>query len=109
MNASAIAVDALLAFAVVVELLCCIGVLVMRTALDRLHYLGPAVFFGPLCIMAATMVSTGVLSQAGIKTLVIFLVLLVTGPIDSYVIARVIRHRAAGRLAVRPSDRVQHG
>lgn len=107
MSAGTMAADALLAFGVAIELLCCIGLLVMRTAFDRLHYLGPAVFFGPLCIMLATMIEGGAISQQGIKTLIIFLVLIVTGPIQSYVTARVIRHRAAGEFAVRASDRVQ--
>lgn len=109
MSAANVIVDALVAFGVVVELLCCLGVLLMRTAFDRLHYLGPAIVFGPLCFAIATMISGGALSQAGVKTFVILLVLLVTGPIQSYVTARLLRHRLAGGLALRRSDRIQHG
>ena len=109
MTAQNIAVDALLAFAVFVELLCCAGVLLMRTAFDRVHYLGPAVLFGPLCFAIATMIAGGALSQQGIKTLIVFIVLLVTGPIQSYVTARLIRYRLAGDLALRRSDRIQTG
>lgn len=99
--------DALLAFGAFVELLCCAGVFLMRTPLDRLHYVGPAIIYGPLCFCAAGMVEGGVLSQQGIKMLVVMLVLLVTGPVLSYVTARLIRFRLAGGLALRPSDRIQ--
>lgn len=109
MTAQRIAVDALLAFAVVVELLCCAGVLLMRTAFDRLHYLGPAILFGPFCFAIATMIAGGPLSQQGIKTFIVFIALLVTGPIQSYVTARLIRYRLAGDLALRRSDRIQSG
>lgn len=109
MNAGSVAVDALLAFGVAVELLCCLGVFAMRTAFDRLHYLGPAIVFGPAAIAAAVMLAGGPLSQQGVKSFMILLVLLVTGPIMSYVTARVIRFRADGRLALRPGDRVQGG
>lgn len=108
-TAQNLAVDVLIAFGVAVELLCSLGVLLMRTAFDRLHYLGPAILFGPLCFAIATMIAGGPLSQQGIKTLIVFIVLLVTGPIQSYVTARLIRYRLAGDLALRRSDRIQTG
>ena len=109
MSAQEIAVAALLAFGVFVELLCCAGVLLMRTAFDRLHYLGPAIVFGPLCLALATMIAGGPLSQQGIKALIVFIVLMAGGPIQSYAMARLLRHRLAGSLSLRRSDRIQAG
>ena len=43
----------LLALGVGVELLCCIGMVTMRTAYARLHYFGPATVLGPILIAAA--------------------------------------------------------
>jgi multisubunit Na+/H+ antiporter MnhG subunit len=107
MSAAQIAVDGFLAGGVFVELLCCLGVLAMRTAFDRLHYLGPAVIFGPLCFWAAIAIAGGPLSQQGVKAFIILLVLLVTGPILSYATARLIRHDREGKLELRTADRVQ--
>ena len=44
---SAAVIDVLLAIGVAVELACCVGVLVMGDAYDKLHYLGPATIVGP--------------------------------------------------------------
>ena len=56
MNASSVVVAALLVLGVTIELVCCIGVLVMDDAYDKLHYLGPAAIVGPLVIAAAVVV-----------------------------------------------------
>ena len=47
MSATSVGVACLLAFGVIVELACCVGVLVMHDAYDKLHYLGPAAIVGP--------------------------------------------------------------
>src|SRR5436305_1745217 len=47
------AVDILLALGVACELLCCVGVVVMRTTYDRLHYSGAGATVGPFFFLAA--------------------------------------------------------
>ena len=89
MSASSVAVSALLAFAVAVELTCCLGVLVMDDAYDKLHYLGPAAIVGPLAVAAAVIINES-LSQAGVKTLLTAGLLIVASPVLSHATARAL-------------------
>ncbi len=56
-------VDLLLGLGVAAELLCCLGVAVMRTAYDRLHYLAASTAVGPFLILAALLVREGLSAQ----------------------------------------------
>jgi monovalent cation/proton antiporter MnhG/PhaG subunit len=89
MSATSIAVAALLTFAVAVELACCVGVLVMDDAYDKLHYLGPAAIVGPLAVAAAVILRES-FSQAGIKALLTAALLIVASPVLSHAIARAL-------------------
>jgi multisubunit Na+/H+ antiporter MnhG subunit len=51
-----IAVAVLLMLGVGVELLACLGVMVMTSAYDRLHFTAPATTIGPLAIAAAVII-----------------------------------------------------
>jgi len=87
----------LLGFGVTVEVLCALGVLLMRNSFDRLHYLGPATLLGPLAVAAAVLVDASD-TQARIKAVLIALILLATGPILTHATARAARVRQFGRL-----------
>jgi len=50
------AVDILLGLGVTLELLCCLGVLVMRTTYDRLHYVAAGTTVPAFLILAAVLV-----------------------------------------------------
>ena len=100
MTASSIAVVVLLTFGVAVELGCCLGVLVMDDAYDKLHYLGPAAIVGPLAIAAAIVVRES-LSQAGIKALLTAGLLIVASP--------VLSHATARSLYIRQRDHIEPG
>jgi len=97
MSAATIAVGILLGFGVFVELACCIGVLVMDDAYDKLHYLGPATILGPVAIAAAVVVRES-LSQAGVKAVLTALLLIVASP--------VLSHATARALSIRQRDHV---
>ena len=97
MSVSALVVALLLAVAVGIELLCCLGVLVMRDVFDRLHYLGPATTLGPLALVVAVLVEHSS-AQAIIKILLIGMVLIFTGPVLTHAIARAARVRERGGL-----------
>jgi len=99
MNASSVVVAALLVLGVTIELVCCIGVLVMDDAYDKLHYLGPAAIVGPLVIAAAVVVRES-LSQAGIKALLTAALLIVASP--------VLTHATARALYIRQRDHVEY-
>lgn len=100
MSAASVAVAILITVGVAVELGCCVGVLVMDDAYDKLHYLGPAAIVGPLAIAAAIVVRES-LSQAGIKALLTAGLLTVASP--------VLSHATARALYIRQRDHVEPG
>jgi monovalent cation/proton antiporter MnhG/PhaG subunit len=56
MGAAALVVDVLLVLGVAAELLCVVGVVVMRTTLDRLHYAAAATTIPAFLVLAAVLV-----------------------------------------------------
>jgi multicomponent Na+:H+ antiporter subunit G len=80
----------LLAAGVLVELLCGLGVLMMRTPLDRLHFVAPATTLGPALIAAAVIAGKSGL-QSDLKAVLIALILLLTSPVVTYATAHAVR------------------
>lgn len=76
----------LLVAGVAVELLCCIGVLVMSGVYARLHYSAPA-GLGAVPLAAAILLREG-FSLIGDKGLLIAVFVLLTSPVLSHVTAR---------------------
>jgi len=85
-------VDVLLVLGVAVELACCVGVLVMGDAYDKLHYLGPATTLGPVCVAAAIVVQES-FGQAGVKAILTAALLIVAGPVLAHATARAMSIR----------------
>jgi multicomponent Na+:H+ antiporter subunit G len=94
-SARGVAVAVLLTAGVGVQLACCLGVLVMRDAYDKLHYTSPATTVGALAIALAVVVEES-FNQAGIKALLVFLALAVTNPVLTHATARAARVRQLG-------------
>jgi multicomponent Na+:H+ antiporter subunit G len=90
----AIVVDVLLGLGVATIVLSTLGVLVMREALDRLHFTAPAATLAPVCFAAAVLVEEP-LSSAAVKAVLVALVIVVTTPVLSHATARAARIRAA--------------
>ncbi|HEX6762825.1 MAG TPA: monovalent cation/H(+) antiporter subunit G [Gaiellaceae bacterium] len=93
------AVDALLAAGVAAELLCCLGILVMRTTSDRLHFASAGYTVGPFLIVAALIVREG-LSSIGLDAIAAAAILFVPGPILVHATARVVHRAEAGARRV---------
>jgi len=85
-----VVVDVLLAAGVAAELLCCVGVLVMRTTFDRLHYTAAGTTVGPFCILAAVLVREG-FGQAGLDAIATVVLLFLAGPLVVHATARAAR------------------
>jgi multisubunit Na+/H+ antiporter MnhG subunit len=85
-----VVVDILLALGVTAQLLCCVGVAVMRTTFDRLHYSAAGTTVGPFCILAALLVREG-FGQVGLGGVAVVAVLFVTGPLVVHATARAAR------------------
>ena len=104
MSPRELAVTALLVLGVAVTLLSCLGVLVMRDAYDRLHYTTPAAVVAPVAIAAAVVLQER-LSAAGIKAVLVALVLALTNPVLGHATARAARIRAFGEWTIREEER----
>lgn len=98
-----VAVGVLLAAAVAVEWLCCLGVLRMRGAYNRLHFLGPATLLGP-GLIAAAVLADGASAAASVKAVLLAVILLVMGPVTSHALARAARVRETGSTDAIPAE-----
>jgi multicomponent Na+:H+ antiporter subunit G len=94
-----VVVAVLLGVAGVSVVISCLGVLVMRDPLDRLHFTAPAGVLAPVAVAAAVLVEEP-LSSAGIKAVIVALLLIVTTPVLSHATARAARIREHGRWRV---------
>jgi monovalent cation/proton antiporter MnhG/PhaG subunit len=97
MDLSGAAVGVLIVFGVLVELGCCVGVVVMRDAYDKLHYTGPAAILGPLAFAVAIVIREG-LSQAGVKALLVAVLLALTNPVLAHATGRALYIRQRDHL-----------
>ena len=91
-----IAIDALVAFATLVIVLCAAGLFAMRDAVDKLHYVAPATTLAPIAIAFAIVLEDGLSSQAGLKSLCVALAIIATSPIVSFATLRAIQTREVG-------------
>jgi len=94
MSAHDLAIDVLIGAAVAGELLCCVGLVVMRDVYDRLHYAMAATAVPPFLIAAAVVVEED-WTQPGINAFLIAVALFVVGPVIAHATARVVRTRRA--------------
>jgi multicomponent Na+:H+ antiporter subunit G len=86
---------ALVIAGVVVLAFACLGVLFMRGALARLHYVQVA-NLGAVLVVAAVLVRDGA-SLIGVKAVLVGAFLVATGPVLSHATARAIHTRAERR------------
>jgi monovalent cation/proton antiporter MnhG/PhaG subunit len=93
------AVDVLLAIGVASVLMSALGLLATRDAYDQLHFTGPATVIGPVAIAAAVLVEEP-LSSAGIKAVLVALIMLGTGPVLVHATAKAAWVREHGRWVV---------
>jgi monovalent cation/proton antiporter MnhG/PhaG subunit len=96
-----VVVDVLLGIGVACELLCCLGVTLMRNVYDRLHYSAAATALGPFLIVAALLVREG-FSSEGIEAIAAVLLLFALNPTLVHATARAGRRVEGAGL---PEDR----
>jgi len=102
-NAGDVAVAVLLAIGVASALMGSLGILATRNPYAQLHFTGPATVIGPVAIAAAVLVEEP-LSSAGIKAVLIALIMVATGPILLHATARAARIRERGRWVLLPKE-----
>jgi multicomponent Na+:H+ antiporter subunit G len=103
-SARAVAVDILVVAGVAGELLCCLGLVLMRNVFDRLHYVMASTTVPPFLIAAAVLVDEA-WTQPGINALLIAVLMLVANPIIATATARAARARRFGQVEARPEER----
>ena len=87
------------------ELVCVLGIVVMRSSINRLHFLSASSTLGPILI-AAAVVTKQLLESMGVKAVLVAGILAVTGPTLTHAMANAIRVRGRGRLDIRPTEEV---
>ena len=98
-------VDVLVALGVAIELASCVGLLAMRTAIDRIHYAGAGTVAGPALIAAAVCVEEGLLTTNGLNAVLVAFLLAILGAALATATARAIRLRERGTLESTPAER----
>lgn len=100
---SQIVTDVLLALAVLVVAAAAAGVLAMKDAPARLHYVAPAAVVAPVLVAAAVFVREGLDENTG-ETLVALFFMVAAGPYLSHATIRAIRVRDRGDWRPRPDE-----
>lgn len=101
----AVIAHVLLWLGVAVELVCVLGFMVTRSAIDRLHFAGSATVAGPALIAAAVCVDEGVFTTNGLDSIAVALLLALLGGGLGIATARAIRLRERGTLESTPAER----
>ena len=96
--------DVLLGLAVLVVAGASLGVLLMRDAYQKLHFVTPAALVAPVLVALAVLVQTGLDENTG-ETCVALLFLAVAGPYLSHATMRAIRVRETGDWRSGPAAR----
>jgi len=103
-SAGDVVVDVLVVLAVMIELVCCLGLVAMRTPLDRLHYAGAATVVGPSLFAAAVCVREGLFSSNGLAAVAVALLLALLGTALTNATGRLARREHA-KLESTPAER----
>jgi multisubunit Na+/H+ antiporter MnhG subunit len=90
-----IASDVLLGLAVMVVLGASVGVLVMRDAYQKLHFVTPAALVAPVLVAGAVLAQVGVYENSG-ETFLACAFMVIAGPFLSHATMRAIRVREKG-------------
>jgi monovalent cation/proton antiporter MnhG/PhaG subunit len=98
-----LAVGVLLGLGVASALMGALGLLASRNPYDQLHFTGPATVISPVALAAAVLLEEP-LSSAGIKAVLVAVIMLVTGPVLIQATARAARVRERGRWVVLPEE-----
>ena len=95
MIARDVCADVLLGLAVAIVLGASLGVLLMRDAYQKLHFVTPAALVAPVLVALAVLVQAGLDENTG-ETCVALLFLAIAGPFLSHATIRAIRVREQG-------------
>lgn len=98
-----VAADVLLGLAVLVTAASSVGILVMRDAFQKIHYVTPVSVVAPVLVALAVLVSSGLSNRSGVAWLTVVL-MVVASPILSHATMRAARIRIEGDWRGRRAD-----
>ena len=101
----ALTVQLLVWLGVAIELACCVGLVTVRSAIDRLHFAGAATVVGPTLVAVAVCVEEGLFTMSGLNALAVALLLALLGGALGIATARAIRLRERGTLESTRAER----
>lgn len=104
MTASSIAADVLLGLAVLIVLGSSAGIMLMRGAYRKLHYVTPASVVAPVLVGLAVLVSSG-WSINSLTTWLAIVLMVVAAPFLSHATMRAARIRQTGDWRLKPGRR----
>lgn len=105
MSVHDVVVAVLLGLAVVLVLVCALGVMVMRDPLQRLHYVAPPATLSAVLITVAVVLDQSQ-KQAWFKTLLVTVVLCLMNAVVTHATARAVRIRDRGHWRASPDERI---
>jgi len=100
--------DLLLVLAVLIVLGASVGLLVMRDAYQKLHFVTPAALVAPALVALAILVQVGVYENTG-ETFLALLLMIIAGPFLSHATIRAIRVREKGDWRLEQSGQAPAG
>lgn len=105
MSVADVVVTVLVALAVLIGVLSCVGILLSNDAYDSLHYTAPASVVSPVLLAIAVVIEEGIGSQAGIKSILVAVLLGVLNTVLVHATARAGRIRKLGRWGLEPNEK----
>jgi len=105
MNGHVLAVAVLLGVAVLLALLCAVGVLVMENPLRKLNYIAPVATLSAVLVTVAVFLSDAQ-KQAGLKVVVITFLLCLINGVVTHATARAARIRTQGDWRPAPGEQL---
>ena len=105
MNPTGILIYVLLVLGLLAFLLTALGILLIPDFYKKIHFLAPGSLIGAVAIPAAVVVHEG-LSQAGVKAILIAILLVFANPVSSHATARAGRIRRKGQWQPAPNEQI---
>ncbi len=108
MTAADIAVAVFLGICVVLTFISCWALVLFKDAFERLHYLSAITTISTFALLVAVVIKEGA-GQATIKTILVFVLLLLVNAVLSHATARAARVRQYGNWTPTPEEHIKGG
>ena len=106
MSIADVAVEMLLIITLTVSVFSCLALVMIKDFFNRLHYLAPVTTVGTVALVAAVVVKEG-WGQSAIKTVFVFLILLLVNAVLTHATARAARVRKFGDWVPTPEEYIE--